>query len=401
MPRKPEPSFRIKEIIWDLAATTGAENLSALYRDLDYKLERLRQSKDEDFYEDTPDIRTIQRIIEVDINRLAPEVVVTKLPPHVWRLRRDYEEIKQLAKEYSATKGAQESDLSRLLKEWSKQVANLAPAFENAVLSITGLSLATQLNTLAQRVFRNFGCYEIMGLKELHHVLSLCLGQRFDTSVGQMLKDVQLLLQQRKTIQNQILGDAKNGCESLGFVELIDNNFSLAAYHFLARGDSTWLEDGRFQTLELGTLGQWRPPVWCPLCDYNLRMQQWDTRQFICPGHNVPLITRVDASPIGIGCTPGMEMELYRELVTPVEDIATKYPSKVALSVRIPKMLPFSEVVIAVGDADSMPKFKAFVQDFLRASSSRQETQLNEVDLQKSYTNLLETLRSAPVAEEK
>ena len=78
--------------------TTGAKNLSAVYRDLDYKLERLRRNRGEDFFEDTPDIRTVQRIIKSDINRLAPEVVVAKLPSHVWRLRHDYEEIKQLAK---------------------------------------------------------------------------------------------------------------------------------------------------------------------------------------------------------------------------------------------------------------------------------------------------------------
>jgi len=69
--------------------------------------------------------------------------------------------------------------------------------------------------------------------------------------------------------------------------------------------------------------------------------------------------------------------------------------------VRIPKMLPFSEVVVAVGDVDSLPKLKAFIQGFLRVSSSRQEAQQNEVSLQRSYTSLLETLRSAPAAEQK
>jgi len=209
------------------------------------------------------------------------------------------------------------------------------------------------------------------------------------------------VLLRRKTIQKQVLTEAKNGCKSPGSVEIVDNNFALAAYHFLARGDGTLLEGDRFQTLKSGALGPWRPPVWCPLCDYNLSLQQRDTRHFICPGHNVPLISREDASPIGIGYTPVMEMELYRELVTPVEDIATKYPSKVALSVRIPKMLPFSEVVVAVGDTDSMPRVKAFVHDFLRTSSSRQDAQQNEVSLQRSYTSLLETLRSAPATEEK
>ncbi len=97
MPRKAEPSFRLKQIIWDLAATTGAENLAALVRDLDYALERLRKNKDEDFAEDMPDVRTVRRIIELDINRLLPEVVVSKLPPHVWHLRHDYEKINELA----------------------------------------------------------------------------------------------------------------------------------------------------------------------------------------------------------------------------------------------------------------------------------------------------------------
>ena len=87
----------MKQIIWDLAATAGAENLTALRKDLDYKLEELRKNKSENFSEGIPDIRKIQRIIELDINRLPPEVVVTKLPSHVWRLRHDYEEIKELA----------------------------------------------------------------------------------------------------------------------------------------------------------------------------------------------------------------------------------------------------------------------------------------------------------------
>jgi hypothetical protein len=96
-----------------------------------------------------------------------------------------------------------------------------------------------------------------------------------------------------------------------------------------------------------------------------------------------------------------VELELYQELVTPVEDIAVKYPHEEALSMRIPKMLPFSEVVIGAGEADSMPRLKSFVQDFLRASPSRQEAQQNEVTLQRSYASLLETLRSAPAAEQK
>jgi hypothetical protein len=98
MPRKPEPSYKLKKIIWDIAATVGTDNYSVIQRELDYRLEELRKDENEDFFEDIPDIRTIRRVIEVDIQRLPPEVV-SKLPPHVWRLRHDYEEIKQLAPE--------------------------------------------------------------------------------------------------------------------------------------------------------------------------------------------------------------------------------------------------------------------------------------------------------------
>lgn len=99
MPKQPGPPFRLKEIIWDVAATVGTDNFSAFLRDLDYKLEGLRKNNDEDFFENMPEPRTIQRIIELDIQRLSPEVVISKLPRHVWRLRNDYEDIKQLARE--------------------------------------------------------------------------------------------------------------------------------------------------------------------------------------------------------------------------------------------------------------------------------------------------------------
>lgn len=102
MPRKSEPSWRLKQIIWDLAAATGTENLAALQKDLDYALEKLRKDEKGNFSEDTPDVRTIRRIIKVDIQSLEPEVVVTKLPRHVWHLRSDYEAIKQLAESNEA-----------------------------------------------------------------------------------------------------------------------------------------------------------------------------------------------------------------------------------------------------------------------------------------------------------
>ncbi len=99
MPRKAEPSFELKLIIWDVAVTVGTNNLQAIVRQLDYELEKRRKSEEEYFFEDTPDERTIRRIIEKDINALMPEVVISKLPQQVWHLRNDYTDIKQLSEE--------------------------------------------------------------------------------------------------------------------------------------------------------------------------------------------------------------------------------------------------------------------------------------------------------------
>jgi len=93
VPRKREASFELKTIIWDKAATIG-KKLEVILRELDYELERLREEGR--FHEDTPDVRTIKRIIEKDINELSPEVVIAKLPPYMWHLRDDYGAIKSL-----------------------------------------------------------------------------------------------------------------------------------------------------------------------------------------------------------------------------------------------------------------------------------------------------------------
>lgn len=94
MPRKKEPSFKVKTIIWDKAATTGKKP-EVILRELENELRRLYT--EENFYEEAPEVRTIKRIIEKDINQLEPEVVIAKLPRHVWHLRDDYEAIKTIA----------------------------------------------------------------------------------------------------------------------------------------------------------------------------------------------------------------------------------------------------------------------------------------------------------------
>ena len=94
MARKKEPSFKVKAIIWDKAATTGKKP-EVILRELENELRVLR--REQEFYEEAPEVRTIKRIIEIDINQLSPEVVIAKLPPHVWHLRDDYEAIISLA----------------------------------------------------------------------------------------------------------------------------------------------------------------------------------------------------------------------------------------------------------------------------------------------------------------
>lgn len=94
MPRKSEPSFELKKIVWDVAATVGKDKYEAISKQVDYEL---RKRQKVPILEEIPDKRKIKRIIEEDINDLSPEVVLAKLPKRLWALRSDYEAIKQLA----------------------------------------------------------------------------------------------------------------------------------------------------------------------------------------------------------------------------------------------------------------------------------------------------------------
>lgn len=102
MPRKQDPSFALKQIIWDIAGTVGTDNWSATYREINHKLEELRNKGE--LLEDIPEERKVRDIIELDIQRLLPEVVIAKLPSYVWHLRTDYENIRQLATENTEAK---------------------------------------------------------------------------------------------------------------------------------------------------------------------------------------------------------------------------------------------------------------------------------------------------------
>lgn len=101
MPRRAEPSFSMKLLIWDAAASAGKVNLSAICREVDHQMRKLRRT-DEHLEDERPDNRTVRRIIDQDIQELSADVVVAKLPPHTWCLRNDYEAIKQLWEETKA-----------------------------------------------------------------------------------------------------------------------------------------------------------------------------------------------------------------------------------------------------------------------------------------------------------
>lgn len=115
MPRKREVSFELKMMIWELAIT--AQNKpEVICNQLDTKLERLRSEGK--LYENTPNTRTIKRIIEKDINLLPKEFVLAKLPSYVWSLRHDYKELKRSAR-------VQKKPLKKLLvlaTEWQEQL---------------------------------------------------------------------------------------------------------------------------------------------------------------------------------------------------------------------------------------------------------------------------------------
>lgn len=296
---------------------------------------------------------------------------------------------------YPPTKGRHKEDFSASLREWANQVAGLVLEAENRATSFVGQGLATQLDTLAPRVFKSLGCYDI-GLKAVSDTLHL-LGQRFEVSM-EALRDVQASLERRKNLREQILINAKAGCEALGSVELVENNFALVTYHFFARGDKAWLKDDHFQVLKLSAVGPPCRGVECPRCTHQISLQEWDTRKFVCPEHEVPL---VESLPIPLPKPPTNPTSLYEESVVPIEYIALEYSSKESLSLRIPKMLPFSELVIAAGDTASITSLRYFVQELLLCTPSalREEVHKNEECLQNRYAELLQALRSTPIAE--
>ena len=100
MPRKPKLSWQMTLKILEYAAALGRDNLVAIQRSMDNWLKGL--PAEEHPMETAPDTRTIRRVIEEDLNKISPETVIEQLPSGVWSLRKDYDQIKELANSHNA-----------------------------------------------------------------------------------------------------------------------------------------------------------------------------------------------------------------------------------------------------------------------------------------------------------
>ena len=119
MSRRAKPTEIVIRETLALAVLRGKDNLTAIHRDLDTRLEHLRQ--EEDIYVgDTPDLRTIKWVINDYLNSLSPEAAIANFPPHILQLRTDYERPKRrLSQPKLARKKAGGPD-DRTREHWAK-----------------------------------------------------------------------------------------------------------------------------------------------------------------------------------------------------------------------------------------------------------------------------------------
>ena len=115
MPRIPKLSWQMTYKILEYAASLGRDNLVSIQRSVDNWLKGL--SVEERPMEMAPDTRIIRRVIDEDLNKMPPEAVVEQLPPSVWHLRKDYEQIKELADHLHAKPEVIDRNLSDNVRE--------------------------------------------------------------------------------------------------------------------------------------------------------------------------------------------------------------------------------------------------------------------------------------------
>ena len=141
MPRKPKPSLQMIKQILEFAAALGKDNLAGIQRTLDNYLKTL--AVEERPMEMAPDTRTIRRILNDFLNQMSQEAVLENLPPSVWHLRNDYENIKKLA-------------------ERTSQIVQVIP--DSQAILLDRATFKTSNRMLSERELRDF----LLSL-ELHH----------------------------------------------------------------------------------------------------------------------------------------------------------------------------------------------------------------------------------------
>ena len=151
MPKNPKLSWQMIKKILEYAGAVGRDNYIVIQRSLDNWLRSL--PVEEQPMETAPDIRTIRRVVEEELEKLSPEVLIEQLPQSVWRLRTDYEQIKELANGPTASSEIIHHGTSDSADE-SRSEANL---FDRNIFN-------TSDNIMNERELRDF----LLGL-ELHH----------------------------------------------------------------------------------------------------------------------------------------------------------------------------------------------------------------------------------------
>jgi hypothetical protein len=142
MHRKAMPTEIVIRETLALAVLLGEDNLTAIQRDLDNRLEHLRQEQDI-HVGDTPDPRTIKWIINDYLNSLSPEAAVANFPPHILQLRTDYERPKRklsqpkLTRETAREKARGPDDRTR--EHWAK-LSEVASSLSSNFIKIRSFS---------------------------------------------------------------------------------------------------------------------------------------------------------------------------------------------------------------------------------------------------------------------
>jgi DNA-binding MarR family transcriptional regulator len=263
------------------------------------------------------------------------------------------------------------------------------------------VGLAEELGKLRASPLRSFSLHKL-SLAALD-VVGLGLRRRFPDWEGwARLDHVEGLLDRRRALQGRLAEELGNH-PAIGNGSPVQPHLGLAAYHYLVRGNEGWLSLERLQVLVLGGESAVLKGLGCQVwdCPYEVPVSSWDTREFACPEHGQGLtvawegLPRLAVSAMLLGKLPP---GVYQERVLGVEALRERYGGVAALSLRIPGVWPFTEVVLVVGDEPSVRELKHALPDAFKAlgtSSIAGEVRHTEEQLDSAWGELLEALAEA------